>query len=320
MQRRFCDTHEKQRGYIRTLEIALGWVFENVSGSEGALDAVLTHEGGRGQALLTGNDPGGGERLHKRWRESRVHKGIDHILSGGNVPVSRPQEGDASVSTSVGLLRLPEDHWRLLDIYFSYTHSWLPILGKQGIYQASYLYPAPGLTLDPREPSSAAHAELWSALALASFQDLANSTTTSSPRDAGKDDAALSPAAIYLVARSLIPLEDGPFQIHHSRALLLLSLANLGRGRLTPAWLLVGSAIRIALDINANVNTQQSASASASTDNGRERQRIQSVLIACFIIDTVISARDNKPPHLKAEDMQHVLPVQEDGLDQWKPI
>ena len=379
-----------QTGYIRTLEIALGWVFEKVSGSEEALNAVLTHEGGQGQGLLTGKDPGGGggERLHKRWRKSRVHKGIDRILSGstgGNVPpsprrdggspspepseidtgsprmssglaIERPSESELDIalpsdegllvsddasaprqdaqhspqrpsypqaeppstaalgpskSTLVGFkLRLPGNHWRLLDVYFSYTHSWLPILGKQDIFQASYLYPTPGLTLDPREPSSAAHAELWSALALASFQDSANSSNnTSSPRD--KDGTALSPIAIYLVARSLIPLEDGPFQIHHSRALLLLSLANLGRGLLTPAWLLVGSAIRIALEIN--VNTQQSA------NNGRERQRIQSVLIACFIIDTAISVRDHKPPHLKADDLHQVFPVQEDGLDQWEP-
>ncbi|KAK8093204.1 uncharacterized protein PG998_014605 [Apiospora kogelbergensis] len=74
-----------QTGYIRTLELALGWVFDKIPGSEEALHAMLTHEGGQGRSLLVGKDSGSGSRLHRRWRKSNVHKEIERVLSGGDV-------------------------------------------------------------------------------------------------------------------------------------------------------------------------------------------------------------------------------------------
>ena len=359
-----------QTGYIRTLELALGWVFEKVPGSEDTLSALLAHEGGQGQTILAGKDPRGADRLHKRWRRSRVHQGIECILSGGSVPSpdqdGRSLSGDASdaegdeaagrsspplveagadITTqespnprsasighapppgglsdverqreisqpisrssppSSGRLKLPPNHWRLLDIYFSYTHSWLPILEKQEIFQASYLYPEEGLVVDPVEASCGVHAELWAALALASLQDAA-SLKLSSSNDA--DPIGPCPTEVYGIARGLLPSENGPFQVHHARALLLLSLVNLGRDKLTGAWLLAGSAIRILLDANTAQSCRQD----------RERQRMTLALMSCFMADTILSARCNKPPHLRAEDISDLPPVPEDGLDQWEP-
>ncbi|KAK0610523.1 fungal-specific transcription factor domain-containing protein [Bombardia bombarda] len=369
-----------QTGYIRTLELALAWLFEKVPGCEEALDVVLFQQGSQGQDVLTGKDPRGTERLHKRWRRSRVHRGIDRILSGDNGLSPFPDkrfpseeasdiEGDASragsslpagpqssdtgqgqlssapdrgtlrsssippepgpswqtplpaieshqtihthdigapSSTSPRRLKLPANHWRLLDIYFSYTHSWLPILDKQALFQASYLYSDQGLLIVPEDSSSAVHAELWSALALASFQDAASSKSLSA-HSIYRDN--LSPSQVYEIARRLIPPETGPFQVHHSRALLLLSLVNLGRGHMTSAWLLIGLAIRIFLDISAN----------QPVGHSRQQQRMQSVLVACFMLDTIVSVRYDKPAHLKAEDIVNELPIPEDGLDQWEP-
>ena len=372
-----------QTGYIRTLELALAWVFDKVPGCEDTLDAFLNHEAGRGQIMLAGKDPGAANRLHKRWRKSRVQKEIERILSGADAsqlradrcspsddpsetegeadrasfsavrpgtaddplsysPVSlnnsygpiqaegppyRNQLMDSGLPTmqpvSAGLLhgpprtpprcdfqlRLPSNHWRLLDIYFSYTHCWLPILEKQEIFQTSYLYsPDDALTLAPDSPSTAAHAELWSALALAAFQDAACSR--SMPSTANPDPSrALSPAQIYDIARQLIPTEDGPFQIHHTRALLLLGLISLGRESLRSAWILVGLAVRIFLDIGVhNYSTAV-----------RHQQRFHSVFIACFFLDTILSERLGQPPHLKADDMIKALPISENDLDEWQP-
>ncbi|KAK3690121.1 hypothetical protein B0T22DRAFT_188242 [Podospora appendiculata] len=363
-----------QTGYIRTLELALAWVFDNTLGSEDALSTVLNQEGGQMHNLLAGKDPGGAERLHKKWRRSQARKRIDHVLSGGAAPSSyrdklspledaSDTEGEAHASTSPGLiltdqqppgpdpsedtdiprrapwdppqsggdilppvelppslppsssfvtsappgrLKLPVNHWRLLDIYFSYTHSWLPILDKQDLFQALYLYSEQGLVVSPDEPLPAVHAELWSALALAAFQDRASSK--SSPT-LDFDHGQHSPAEVYDIARDLIPLEDGTFQVQHARALLLLSLVNLGRGHQTSAWLLVGLATRISLD----ANTCQPLS------RGRNKNGMQSVLAACFMLDTVISLRYNKPAHLTAEDVADEMPIPEDGLEQWEP-
>lgn len=373
-----------QTGYIRTLELALAWVFEKVPGCEDTLDAYLGHEGGRGQNLLSGKDPSAANRLHKRWRRSKVQRGIERILSGADPSQLRTDkcspsddlsdsDGDAdrtsisalrsetadgplsfspasldnghdsstqagrhprtgehaasgiltapatspsvsrappqTPSRSVHQLKLPSNHWRLLDIYFSYTHSWLPILEKQEIFQTSYLYsPDAALALPPNSASSAAHAELWSALALASFQDAASSGNVPLPSNPD-DSGALTPTQIYDIARQLIPGEEGPFQVNHTRALLLLGLINLGRENLRPAWILVGLAIRIFLDVGVH----------SWPMSGRHQQRFHSVFIACFFLDTLLSERLGQPPHLKADDMMEALPISENDLDEWQP-
>lgn len=365
-----------QTGYIRTLELALAWVFEKVPGSEDALSSLLSHEGGQGQRLLTGSDSSAANRLHQKWRRSRVHKDIDRILSGGeSIPPqddkspsigdatdtdgeadrsSRPSRGpDGSsrvlhpdsasrhayqptdserqrltdeemaqgraATTSLGphpsatpgaplRWELPPNHWRLMDIYFSYTHCWLPILEKQDMFQASYLYVSgQSLDLSPENPSSSTHAELWSALALASYQDAASSR----PAPAARSDSSgsMTPNQIYNMARSMVPADDGIFQIHHTRALILLSLVNLGRRKLTSAWLLIGKAVRIVLDVRSR----------DGFCHERQRERLRSVFIACFILDTMVSQQSRKPPHLTADDMAEAMNLSEDDLDEWQP-
>ncbi|KAK4097083.1 hypothetical protein N658DRAFT_479487 [Parathielavia hyrcaniae] len=366
-----------QTGYIRTLELALGLVFEKVPGSEETLGALVALDGRQGHLILAGKDLLGAERLQRRWRKSRVHRGIDRILSGQAGSSSSPGHGGLSPSAdasdteaneaparinpasvaadteavaqetpssrrlssvrclpitpnndspgsarmppmplvdatktspqaSLELLKLPANHWRLLDIYFAYTHSWLPILQKQDLFQASYLYPEHGLAIDPQDAASAAHAELWAALALASIQDAASSNL---PRPDSADLASPSPAKIYDVARALLPPDHGPFQIHHARAFLLLGLVNLGQDKLTAAALLTGSAIRILLD----PDTLQHGT------HDKDGSRFKLALVSCFLVDTVLSVRCNQPPHLKADDLAALTLVSENGADQWEP-
>ncbi|KAK3904573.1 hypothetical protein C8A05DRAFT_13572 [Staphylotrichum tortipilum] len=359
-----------QTGYIRTLELALGWVFEKVPGSEETLGALLSQPGGQGHPVLGGKDPGGADRLQKRWRKSRVHRGIDRILSGESVPslgqdefsppadasdteadAARPRPNSDSITpgtetatqtpdaprmgtgrcppialndeplrtdrerqvpasgmlqrslTTPPNLKLPSNHWGLLDVYFSYTHSWLPILEKQALFQASYLYPEHGLALDPADASSAAHAELWAALALAAVQDAGRADSSSS------GDADPHPREIYETARGLLPTENGPFQVHHARAFLLLSLVNLGEDKLTGAGMLIGSAIRILLDPNTHQHATQE----------KEGQKLEVAMMSCFLVDTALSVRCNRPPHLRVEDLAALAPVSENGPDQWEP-
>ncbi|OIW28125.1 hypothetical protein CONLIGDRAFT_463500 [Coniochaeta ligniaria NRRL 30616] len=365
-----------QTGYIRTLELALAWVFEKVDGSEDALSSLLSHEGGQGQRLLTGSESAAANRLHQKWRRSRVHKAIDRILSGEesislqddkspSLDDATDTDGEADKSAGPSLvpdgssrvlhptsasghpyqstysagwrlmheergsgkavasppdpllsaipvppsgLKLPSNHWRLMDIYFSYTHCWLPILEKQEMFQTSYLYSSEhGLELSPENPSTGAHAELWSALALASYQDVASSRPSMVAQ--GNISGSMTPNQIYNVARSMVPADDGTFQIHHTRALILLSLVNLGRRNLTLSWLLIGKAVRIFLDISSRDRF----------DHEKQQQRLRSVFIACFIMDTMVSQQHRKPPHLTVEDMAEAMNISENDLDEWQP-
>ncbi|ROW04709.1 hypothetical protein VMCG_04859 [Cytospora schulzeri] len=336
-----------QTGYIKTLEVALAWLFDKVPGTEDALENLLMHDGDQGQSLLVGKESERSNRLHKRWRKSKVQKEIERILSGGHASQARadkssPSDNDESdtahsekasapikvqdcnPSAGLGLsvngsssrlgdrhggspttskvTQLPPGHWRLLDIYFSYTHCWFPILDKQDLLKTVYLYPAEGLNISCTSTASASHAELWAALALASYQDAASAKPIAR---SASHIASHSPDELYAIARSLIPSEDGEFDIQHARALLLLALVNIGKGKKTGAWMLVGLAHRIALDISELSSGDEPLS-----------KRATAVLMGCCILDTIISVHRRGMQGLEpAANMS----IPEDNLDEWQP-
>jgi len=98
-----------QTGYIRTLELALGWVFEKVPGSEDTLSTLLSRADGQGAQVLAGKDAGGADRLQKRWRKSRVHRGIDRILSGDAGPSPEEDRRSPSPTRATPTATLLED-------------------------------------------------------------------------------------------------------------------------------------------------------------------------------------------------------------------
>ena len=357
-----------QPGYIRSLEITLAWIFEEVPGSGEALNVFLTREAG--QKMLSGEESADADRLLRRWRKSKMLRDIERVLSGTEPPSplrdkispdedvsdsngeseqlmpatfsnNFPSFPSASFSgrptrrlpspcndylSAVGLegvapsfsiptgpvsatrrLKLPSQHWRLLDIYFSYTHCWFPILEKQNIFRALYLYPEQGLLISRSDPSCGVHAELWSALALASFQDSASSKS-STPAITEQSGGVL-PHQIYEIARGLIPSDNGPFEIQHVRALLLLALINLGRDNVTSTWMLVGFAIRI---LRGHDDSQ-------GPGNVRHQPRWQSTTLACFILDTMIAVRCNKLPQLTTENIAGIPPLSDNEVEEWEP-
>lgn len=337
-----------QTGYIKTLEVALAWLFEKVPGCEEALENLLMHEGGQGQNLLVGKDSEKANRLHRRWRRSKVHREIDRILSGGDASQSRvdksspsddeeseteqsertprtlqgstPNQGPLQSANAppprfiagtdpsaiaLNIIKLPFNHWRLVDIYFSYTHCWYPVLEKQDLLKTVYLYPESGLDIGHLGPTPAAHAELWAAMALAAYQD-ASSAHPPAPGTAG--GTSLSPDEIYVIARRLVPSEEGDFEIQHARALLLLALINVGKGKKTCAWILVGLAHRIALDVSE-----------LHTNDERSSRRATAVLMGCYILDTLISVHRRGMPSLETAGIIEGMSIPEDNLDEWQP-
>ncbi|KAK9420577.1 hypothetical protein SUNI508_06317 [Seiridium unicorne] len=384
-QNRQCSWEEPkkkrgvQTGYIRTLELSLGWIFDKIPGSEEALHGLLTHEGGQGRALLVGKDTSAGNRLHRRWRKSIVHQEIERVLSGGDtagaktgkaspvadesdssaddpeqplkeetsgsrdaLPPTRidetmmttalhpdvhpsnlgherrhPFDGCLATITDSGhapaqpgqpdqcrkLTKLPPNCWRLLDVYFSYTHCWFPILEKGLVQKACWSYPGEGLDLAEEDaPRSGSHAELWAALALAAYQDEA-----SQPGHARGDfEGRMHPDDIYHAARRLIPPDSGNFETRHVNAILLLTLVNIGRREYTAAWILTGLATRVALALNLQ-----------SRPMGDGSRRPYHIYMACFMLDTLVATKINQPPHLRAIDIASTTPSGEDDQDEW---
>lgn len=383
-QNRQCSWEEPkkkrgvQTGYIRTLELSLGWIFDKIAGSEEALHGLLTHEGGQGRALLLGKDTAAGNRLHRRWRKSIVHQEIDKVLSGGDTTSTKAEktspadESDSSGEeleqplkeklllaqdalppsggldettmttaleadvrrggtandrghsvdgpTEAGLnihhrkahriepsmsrwATLPANCWRLLDVYFSYSHCWFPILEKGLVHKACWSYPAEGpYAAGDNYPGSSSHAELWAALAVAAYQEDASH----SEHGHGDAEGQMKPDEIYHAARRLIPSENGTFETRHVNALLLLALVDIGRRKYTSSWILVGTATRIATALNLQ---------SRPVDTGSRRP--YHTYMACFILDTLLAVRLGQPPHLRAGDVPTTGPSGEDDQDEW---
>ncbi|ROV93667.1 hypothetical protein VPNG_08874 [Cytospora leucostoma] len=338
-----------QTGYIKTLEVALAWLFDKVPGTEDALENLLVHDASQSQSLLAGNESEKSNRLHKIWRKSKVQKEIDRILSGGQARAQKlsPSDNDESdtaqrdkaeptkvqgaprapraepptpletkspsnigavhegPTTAPRLIKLPPDHWRLLDIYFSYTHCWFPILDKQDLLKMVYLYPSEGLDILRANTASASHAELWAALALASYQDASSGISTIRYASTGLNQ---SPDELYNIARRLIPSEEGAFDIQHARALLLLALINIGKGKESCAWIQVGLAHRIAVDISEHLRLDESSS-----------RRATAVLMGCCILDTLISVHRGGILSLETAVIVEGMSISEDSLDEWQP-
>ncbi|KAI0440804.1 fungal-specific transcription factor domain-containing protein [Xylaria telfairii] len=383
-QNRSCSWQEPkkkrgvQTGYIRTLELALGWIFDKIPESENSLHGLLTHEGGQGRLLLAGKDTAAGNRLHRRWRKSIVHTEIERVLSGDTastgsangstpggesdedvpekdlptlqdtnsvlnvseptVPMNsgreltdrtqpKPQWHEDPTTTKDGVseppesppnfkprqpqqlstVGLPSNHWRLLDIYFSYTHIWFPILEKHELLKTGYSYSDEGLHITRDTPGSAGHAELWAALALASHQEMA-SRTGEGVEDLLSNSMYMKPRDIYRMARNLIPLEDGVFEARHVNALLLLTLVNMACNDLRVAWMLIGMASRVALSLRLHGNSVS-----------MHHRQSSHTYMGCFILDTLLSARLGLLPHLRS-GMAHISPPGLDNdLDEWQP-
>ncbi|KAF2431284.1 hypothetical protein EJ08DRAFT_649087 [Tothia fuscella] len=203
--------------------------------------------------------------------------------------------------------RLPSDVWYLLDIYFAYTHSWLPIVEKEYVLRLSYSYPTNGLEISSQCTDAGEHAQLWAILALASSQEATS-------RSGNQTESSYTSLELYRIAKQLLPDERGSLELGHISALLLLSLINSGSQELASAWMLIGRATRGALLLDYHISRSAQVPESRPSAN-----RSKPVFLACFVLDTLLSSHLGKPPYLKPEHIQASRLLEEEGLDEWQP-
>lgn len=323
-----------QPGYIRTLELALAWLFQQNPENETSLSDKLSHEGA--SSLFLSRDSKESNKLHKRWRKARFCADVDKLLSGGEPsrqdqtgpasPQSDDDESDAEelfttvidqakprpsqkshqhrIGFSPHAVRgnvavcIPSDSWRLFDMYFTYTQCWLPLCEKHDILKLSYSYPAQGLPLSPNQADSGVHAELWSVLAVGSLhgQSSGGSVDQSKP-------SSMMPEQLYGTARSLVPSELGTFDIGHIKALLNLAVYNMTQSLPEAAWLLVGCAARI-LEV-----MDQSKLVSSPRRNH--------AYSGCFLLDSMLALQLGRRPYFRRHDLELLGKIDEDGLEEW---
>ncbi|PLB43737.1 hypothetical protein P170DRAFT_418031 [Aspergillus steynii IBT 23096] len=191
--------------------------------------------------------------------------------------------------------QLPSNAWPLLDIYFSYTQCWFPILEKHDILRTAFRHS------ENEAAGSGDHAALWAVLTLASIQEASISTTRQLPQPTSERP---DPNLFYVTAKSFIPGENGVHEIGHAQALLILSLVKLGQQDWTAAWILVGQAVRISQCLGLD----RSPGA-----------RSKHVFLGCFVLETLVATQTGQVPSLRKSDLTKVGPINEDGLEEWHP-
>jgi hypothetical protein len=187
----------------------------------------------------------------------------------------------------------PANTWRLLEIYFSYTHCWLPILEKHDILKTSYTV---STDAGPGNSCSGRLAAFWAVLAYTSAQCKS------------LDINATEPKRFYFYALSFIPTHCSEYELSHTQALILLSLFQLGGGSPETAWNLIGQAIRIGISVGFH-----------KPSDGNTKGRQGHAFWGSFVLDTFLSAVLGRSSYLSSEDSKAVGLVEEDGLDEWDP-
>ncbi|KAL4892870.1 fungal-specific transcription factor domain-containing protein [Aspergillus ambiguus] len=323
-------------GYVRGLEKLWAFSICKFGGLEdsllGMLGSAADYAGQREKFLRFWTNDATSEVLHKSWKTSRLFHELNKILTDSatpdnnsrgtgspfsddwefntdlssrqsqratdlpNIKYPLPLQINAPPAPTAGL-QLPSHASYLLKHYFAVTHTWFPIISKQDILQASYVYSCQPMSLMATAPRSGENAVLWAILSY---------TASQSRIDSPDGESLAETKDYYKIARSLIPAETEHYDIGHIQALLLLALINIGLEKWTSAWLLSGQAVRMALSIDLG-------------DHAGAVNQKKAVFLGCFVIDSLLSFRISRRPCMQTRDLTAVGLMDENGPEEWKP-
>lgn len=202
------------------------------------------------------------------------------------------------------LLRLPDNANHLVDVYFAYTHTWLPMVDRAATMQFFSMYSLAHQSSTIAQSSQAA--VLWALLAHSSTQ----CTTTEAPAvpESLLQERRKEEHRLCSIARGMI-YRDRQSDLYQAQALLILSMVELRRGQAGTAWVMVGHAARIAME--------QSYKNKLEHVDYQISQMGRPTLLGCFVLDTLISACLQRSPQLRSNDFDTLGKLDENGLEEW---
>jgi hypothetical protein len=195
----------------------------------------------------------------------------------------------ADMAPSTAAYQLPSNAFVLLEYYFSFTHSWLPMTEKHNMLKILYSYPPDGLPFN--QVNTAEHSELWSIIALTMTQ-VADTTDLSDIDQVRRNADSLLPA--------------GNLEVPHIRALILRALDDYQRHELLSAWLRLGSAVRTLHLFRLLENL------------GKTAKYCRHVHLVAFVVESTLARRLQTVPHFRTDYIKAFGFIDEDGLDEWE--
>ncbi|KAK9787707.1 putative Zn(2)-C6 fungal-type domain-containing protein [Seiridium cardinale] len=207
---------------------------------------------------------------------------------------------------SSSLVTIPRDWPRLVDVYYTSTHCWFPMIPKHDTLRVAYSLSAitshSSKDLAPGDP-----AFLWAILAYTSYQDcMVPNLDQREYEHKSRLHSELLQQASTLTMESAVA-----YGIGHVQALLILTLLYLGQGLLSKAWVMIGRAVYLIVDLTGTA--MQHTTVAAPLDMKTHR-----VYLGCFVLDTIIGSRLGRRPYLRRDDFERVGLLQVDGIEEWE--
>ncbi|KAJ5650781.1 C6 zinc finger domain protein [Penicillium longicatenatum] len=302
-------------GYVRSLEIFLGFMLKNVPNSESPMHNLLRDSRGNGNFLTSKL----GNQSASFWRKSKLHRDISQLLTSGSEdsafddqewePVEpRDQEGplddlDTTLSNPEHNIpetiqelpnpikqpqdfteaQIPENTSDLVDFYFTYTHCWFPILERRSVLRA--MHQSNG---HPSQDSSS-HMVLWSLITYASAMKGIPNT------------GALHLFSLQLTIEQQTLARWDSLDVGHIQAMLIIALIHIAMANISQAWTLVGQASRMLATLPLSTG----------------KARLNHTINGCVLLDNILSALLGRAPCFSQEEQSACVPVEEDDLEEW---
>lgn len=247
--------------------------------------------------------------LRKRWRNSKLANRLESLMRDleqitpqkleklpdselldcirsdpGTIPI-----GSVAEKSFAQYPPVPRNLMESLEQYFLYYHGWMPVVERPCIYQLAYKLH--GSWRDLSEP------ERCCIFAILSNVQAMNKTP----------ENHLGICDYSRLALQLVPRSSQDLLLQHVQSFLVLALGSMQAGAFEDAWLLLGSACQTRLVVSPRQGAHE-ANAAARIYHG------------CFILDALLSARFQLPPHCDTEEwsrIPHVLA--QDGIEEWAP-
>jgi hypothetical protein len=201
---------------------------------------------------------------------------VDPLLPLPIVPSSQSQK--------LRDLPLPGDTANLIDVYYTHTHSWLPVIERRDLLRTMYTYSSDFPSTDE------SHRLLWAIVAYAMFIS-------------GRDGDSIPESREILSSIQQEVLADTEtLKLEDTQALVVLILFQLSKGDIQSAWILSGQAARMLVVMQPS---QQ------------EQGRFVNTFHACSFLDCVTSSLMNRVPSLSFEEQVARKQVDEDGVEEW---
>lgn len=205
-----------------------------------------------------------------------------------------------------GLSGLWQNWSQLLDIYFANTNCWIPIVLRNDAFRAAYTASNESNSNNVNQLPLGDKACLLSMLAYARYtQCVAIRKNDSRP------DLQDHFANLFARASQLITTYESRRDIGDVQAMLVITLLHYAQGNLGLAWSFVGRAVYHAVELNL-LN-------SGVTQSPPLDDRSKRVILSCFVIETLLSARLHRRPYMQTSDVHSVGLLDPDGIEEWEP-